>query len=476
MASFSASARASLLLIGGFAAAALALSHQESAGAKYFTLWHTKGQDGLKCVSCHTPRGTEILMSGVSAADMTRRAKPHLGEEKASFIAEAFRACRSQVVVRRPFEPKGGILPGAGPEARDEAFGAQLQRLYPTWFVEKSRTYEEALSDAKRMTSVPLDTIRTGFEFDQLSNDPFRNLTSLTINDWIPDVELADEEATAFNTACMSAKLSAPLRELQLSVQEIQGKPKTSFEHLSNLKRLALLEYERSLLTGAKLEPGELSRTFPEDPIWAVGNWARMMNGFPPETLGIPPAKVAALRMKPGEPLNLSGMALSWFWVAWMRDPSLLMTSRDKPALDGQYMSETIWLAGPYAMHNAFFVTRRPLETYFAQKGSMNLKAEFTAFSNDGALEKFEPKSPAARKRFLAWCHSLVDVYSTILIQDAKTHKTMWQPTQSLQQLEGIAAFLSKRVSRSSAAALNQKVAKLKIALAPHIKKQLKGG
>ena len=370
----------------------------------------------------------------------------------------------------------GGILPGKTSQDRDEAFGAQLEKLYPTWFSPKPRTYKEALRDAKLLTKVPLDTIRTGFDFDELSNDPFRNKTSLTINDWIPDIEVSEEQATRFGEEYSDSKLSTPIRDIQLKLQEIQGKPKTSFEHLSQLKRLALLEYERYLLTGDKPVPGELSQKFPEDPIWAVGNWARVMNGFTPETLGIPPAKITSLRMQPGQKLNLSRMALSWFWVAWMRDPSLLSTSRDKPALDGQYMSETVWLVGPLAMHNAFFCTRRPIETYFEQRGSMNLKAEFTAFSNDSALEINEPKSPQARKRFLAWCTSLVDVYATLLTHDAQTRSQVWQATQSLQQLEGIYTFLKPRIGSKSSKSLQSKLTKLKTALAPHIKKQLSGG
>lgn len=476
MAFFSASARASLLLISGIAAGALAFSQNESAGAQYSQLWHKKGFDGLKCVSCHTPRGTEILMSSVTAADMERRAIPHLHEADAKLISDAFRQCRSTKVVRRPFEPAGGILAGTTPEARDEAFGAQLQKLYPSWFVDKSRTYQEALRDAKALTAVPLTSIRTGFEFDELSNDPFRNKTSLTINDWIPDVELSLDEADQFTQIASKFPLSEPIRGLQSQLAEVQGKPKTSFEQLSHLKRLALLEYERSLLTDQKPLPGELSRQFPEDPIWGVGNWARVMNGFTPEILGIPPAKITSLRMQPGQKLNLSGMALSWFWVAWMRDPSLLSTSRDKPALDGQYMSETVWLVGPLAMHNAFFCTRRPIETYFEQRGSMNLKAEFTAFSNDSALEINEPKSPQARKRFLAWCTSLVDVYATLLTHDAQTRSQVWQATQSLQQLEGIYTFLKPRIGSKSSKSLHSKLTKLKTALAPHIKKQLSGG
>lgn len=219
----------------------------------------------------------------------------------------------------------------------------------------------------------------------------------------------------------------------------------------SELKRRALVVYEKSLEQGRLPNVEGTLKKEPEHPIWAVGSFARNYADYNGEAFGLTSDQAQVIGVGRDEPLGLGIVAMNWFWVGWILDPSLSNMSRDRQAQNGSYLAEMLWKGGPYPMHALYFASRRPLERRVITPNDA-LQPDFTAFVNDGNLAKFQPTNAAVRRRFVQGCRELLRMSCLLLVRDLRWGRRSANPTGARQQLTA----LWKYVAASDTAAENQ--------------------
>jgi hypothetical protein len=166
------------------------------------------------CVGCHGPDFLDLARIGSSPATIIRRATVDgATAAEAQVLADSIADLRTQYAIAaenpqtfRPFQPGGALLPGDTSQARDIAFGHQLQRLAPTLMGPRIATLAQAkqardeLIDLARGSNAAganasrlnLRSLPVGIAFPQWSADAFNatgsDVSQTTLNDWISDV------------------------------------------------------------------------------------------------------------------------------------------------------------------------------------------------------------------------------------------------------------------------------------------------
>ncbi|MBS1724835.1 MAG: hypothetical protein JSS66_17980 [Armatimonadetes bacterium] len=379
---------------------------------------------------------------------MLRRASNHLGEAESAALAKELIAERLSLVARRgtrrPFEPGGRSFSGKSAKERDAQFGQSLAGLIPRLATGAVWTLAEAEAAAKELTSTPLKDVPTGLVFDPVSRDPYRALDGPALSDWIPDVALDQRATVAFETALTAGK---SVEAVETAITEASHSPRTGIESLSRFKRLALVKWVRYLEIGIWPQPESLGPKMPEDPIWAVGNTFRLDEGMTPQLLGMDPvlARTAGVELK--KPLSLAQSALSWMWVGWTMDPSLLKTTLDPVAQTGTYVNKALWDAGPYPWHAAYFTFRRAFEERKLSRNGQCLRPELNAFVNNDVLKHFAPDDPA----FVKFCANGLRMDCLLVDRDRKQRRTIKNADAAKRQLTNLWEFVGPKLATEEA-------------------------
>ncbi len=320
--------------------------------------------------------------------------------------------------------------------------------LIPTLATARIETEVDAERAAREIVGTPLTEIRAGLILDPISRDPVHALDGPSLGDWIPDVGLSPGGTMALERAWRANKRpdgGFDVAAIDREVIQVDGKPKTAISQLSRLKRLALLEYVGALEAGHPLAIQPVSPALPEDPIWAVGSFARLSQGVTPIQLGISDAMAGPMGLAPGQPIDLRPMALSWMWVGWSLDPSLLHISMDRKAQSGQYLAKEFWDAGPYPWHAAYFAARHPIEEQRASGACF--QPEINAFVNESALSRLAPKGDAGYVRF---CANLLRMDCLLMTRDLKKGMVLRNPESARQQMTALWDFVRPQYDRRS--------------------------
>lgn len=423
----------------------------------FLALWQKPGNDQFSCSSCHTPSGREILDSNISLEDVKRRALNHLSTGDATAIAQAVGEERKlhsfPISGLRPFQPEGKALAGSTIAERDTAFGQSLQTVAPHLAGGEVWTVEEAEKAARELLATPLRKVQPGIVFDPLSRDPVRALDGPALGDWIPDVGLSRPGTKAFEEACRKYRRpdgSYDLAAIDAAVTVVEGRPTSPLSELARLKRLALLEYVSLLETGHPPRPVTPGPHLPEDPIWAVGNFARKIQGATAEAWGMNATLAARAGVPMGKPIDMRQTALSWFWVGWTIDPSLQSTSFDRKTRTGQYLAQMFWDAGPYPWHAAYFAARRPLEEREIAASGIAFQPEINAFVNGAVLERNLHLEVEAQQAFVRWCANLLRMDCLLIQKDRREGRKVPYPFSARQQLSDLWHFVGSRLDEPS--------------------------
>lgn len=419
-------------------------------GADSPTLWAKPGKDGLSCSSCHTPSGREVWSSAIRLADVKRRALNHLSEVDASRLEDEVSRLRAQHSAskgpERPFAPDHYSAANLSVKERDERFRDHLFQIAPRLTKGRVWTLADAAKASRELRATRLERVQTQILLDPLSRDPVRASDGPMLGDWIPDVGLSPAGTKAFERACAEHRRldgNFDLPAISQAVTKVEGPPTTAIAQLALLKRMALLHWQTRLETGRNPRLVKLSATMNEDPVWAVGNFARRVKGLKPDQLGLDRATALRMGVEWDKPVDHDQSALSWMWVGWMLDPSLQTTSFDAFARNGQYLAKMFWDAGPYPWHAAYFAARRPAEARQAAHKNEAFQPEINAFVNNGVLDQLAPND----SRFVRLCANLLRMDCLLVEHDLALGRTLKFPSAAKQQLGALWTFVAPKLT-----------------------------
>lgn len=140
------------------------------------------GHDGVGCFECHGADGLTFAYMGYYDGDIMRRAAAHLDEADYISIVDMVHALRDKYsiikrdpFVARPLQPGGEVLAGNSAQARDLAFGQQLQAMGLTLANGYINNTAQAQKAAAELDNVNLHALRIPIPFNHLTEDLYHN-------------------------------------------------------------------------------------------------------------------------------------------------------------------------------------------------------------------------------------------------------------------------------------------------------------
>ncbi len=187
-------------------AAGWSTAQVEEAYQKGLTTWRKEGSvDGQACTHCHSADGVELAIIGYSDDAILRRAQQHLAAEDALAVRDFIHAQRRKLGIAkpcspqwRPFQPGGEVLPGATAQEQDASFLKVLAERKLMVAVDKIVTLSDAQKAFAELQSVDLRQLPMGIPLPRFSEDKFNGPEHRDINDYMPAVPTAPNDAKAY--------------------------------------------------------------------------------------------------------------------------------------------------------------------------------------------------------------------------------------------------------------------------------------
>ena len=390
--------------------------------------------DGTACISCHSPLGTELLSSGFSISDFTRRAARHMSASDAESVAETLGNVASPHAKKSWLFPVHVSSTSTTGIAKDSAFGSRLRTGTSRLSSGVIASHVAALDAAKQLLMLTPSSMQPGIAIDPLSREPRRSDKGLLIGDWIPDVPLSRErtaiyasKATEIAENATSEDSKRQLLALQM-VYAITDRPQTPLATLSFYKRAALLQF------GKPWKGFVPTSTTPENPVWAVGNQLRIMHGRRTDELGISPEECLATGLKSGDYIQMAGSAASWFWVCFATDPTLESMSLDIKARNGQYFLQALADTGKAPWTTAYAASYLVLSRA-GVRPELALQPDFTAFVNNDQIIKNAPHDKHQRLLYQSWLRNVLRMVAYLMLDDIQAGRPVFNAVGASQQL-----------------------------------------
>ena len=428
--------------------------------------------DGTACISCHSPLGAELFTSGFSTSDFARRAARHMNASDAKAVSETLTS------VHTPASPKSWLFPvhaslgKSNGESRDTAFGSRLRTATPVLSGKPIASKDAACTAAEQLLTLTPSGIQPGIVIDPLSREPKLSDKGLLIGDWIPDVPLSRERTSIYGakaTEIVDNAASDDPRRHELALQmvyAITDRPQTPLATLSFYKRAALLQF------GKPWKGFVPTSQMPENPMWAVGNQLRIMNGRRTDELGISPDECLATGLRSGDYLQTAGSAASWFWVCFATDPTLESMSLDIKARNGQYFLQALADTGD-APWTAAYAASYLVVARARVRPNMALQPDFTAFVNNDQILKNAPRDKAQRLLYQSWLRNLMRMVVYLMLDDIEAGMPVFNAVGASQQLSDLLRSVNTLVPASKHPDDSKLVKTLLDRMAPFRERQL---
>lgn len=231
------------------------------------------------CMSCHGPDFFDLARIGSSDDDIIRRSIiDGANEDEAEALVRGVQFLRTQYNLKpenprtfRPFQPGGAVLPGSTSLERDNAFGAELEKVLPTLASSKPiRTIEDAIKARNELLAVDFDKLRIGIQLPLWSADIHHGEHEGTLNDWIADLPRVPKphkraEWIKIQDAYLANPNDTNFWRLYFSVEEMTDAftPVTVFDPTDGWKAplLQLMKYKSVLLGQHALRAEALGRS-----------------------------------------------------------------------------------------------------------------------------------------------------------------------------------------------------------------------
>jgi hypothetical protein len=376
---------------GAFAGAALLLcaavgesktapaQSQEDQLKQGLALWRKSGaiQGGAACATCHSPDGIELAEYAFDDEDIARRAMPHLGYEDGHRIVEYIHTLRAKLKITklrdpnldRPLQPGGSVLPGKTAAERDLAFGRELEEKLPTLFGPAISSVEQAEQAEQELLRLSPVSLKIGIPLSRLSEDVAHGSEHASISQWLPEeppLIAADQQAAWY--AAEDAYLANPNHEtlhelLTLHYKLVNASIQPGLKSLSTLKfRSLLILQDRMRHQTEKAEVAvtdDLIGPQSYNALWSLGDAARLMVDRTPAGMQMSPETVAKKVIDVPLDVQLHQLRVAWFWLGWLSDQGLFLTSPEVKTKFGMWLSQSLSQDGPYPFHDVYANARR---------------------------------------------------------------------------------------------------------------------
>ncbi|HEY8378008.1 MAG TPA: hypothetical protein VIK91_16035, partial [Nannocystis sp.] len=383
--------------------------------------WRFPGIGGA-CAGCHSPDGYDLARVGFADEAIERRALDHVDAQKAAILVDYIHALRQKYKLVtllhpakfRPLQP--GHLPWpettpglevTDPKAQDERDEAFMRHLVDDRKLMIATDVIDSLADAKKaydeLHAIDLTTLRLGLPFDHLSEDGFYGEEHLSVFEWYPSMAsapLPGQEAEFF--ALVDDYLADPGDPLRLwayydAIADMtdcvdplaaQGDPQfyrracdwmrlkwRSLQTFTHMLRNETLDYPDVLVDQQGPVQQHTALFADRIAIWHAGDFLRIQPLMrPPETACfqspahpctlLPPHVDETVHANPTyEQARIKQSQVfqqSWFVMAWVRDPALLVSGDDFATIIGDYIEAV--LLPHYDIHHAFLVHKMAVE------------------------------------------------------------------------------------------------------------------
>ncbi len=356
--------------------------------AEGLTAWRRPGNHG-SCVGCHTPDAIDLALIGYSDATVKRRALDHVDETDADRIVALVKAQRRlNGIVRpldplkfRPLQPALEVLPGATPQARDEAFGRLLKdEVKLIWAARRIETRADALAAQAQLRDLDLRKLPVGIPFDRWSEDHTLGDSHRSVAEWLPGMGLQPKAGRAAEWyALHDAYIVEPsdakfwayfsrIDELLESVEpagyalgfEWSVQKYKSVQIAQHMLRHRSLAFPNPLVGRTGTAVANRETILDRNPIFRTGDHLRRFPLFADEAK---PATTFPAFLAPTLPATEAARReqteqffRSWFWMGWTFDPALLRSDRIFQTVEGDYLYAS--LLADYKLHHAFVVAK----------------------------------------------------------------------------------------------------------------------
>lgn len=401
--------------------------------------WFAKDTKGQSCASCHSADGIEVRL--FSDSDIVRRtARHHTGATAEAIRKMVSSGTKSQVKNGRefrPMQPGGYVLSGSSAAARDAAFLNLVAQRYPG-LLKPVDSYQQALEFQRQILAIDLTTLPVGIEFNRISEDSARGNDHASIANWFADIPTFDsDQIQSAADGYLMNPTEANLKALDTKVVDL-AKPKDQFAQLSLAKYrcLNVLQHEiRTAQTTSFLPEG--------NPFWQIAEVGRLFAESDWHTLGVPDEIAKAKQMDQTFGIQMRQLRLPWFWLGWIRDPSLTHSGLMRETLRADYFCQFLEQDGPYMSHELFMLTRKLAE----QNRSPLLpnapwEIQYSFFLANRPLIEREPKENAVQSRFrrLAKNSFMMSLY--LLDHDIEARGKTIRPIPQTSQVKFLSQYL----------------------------------
>jgi len=420
-----------------------------------------------ECMSCHGPDFFDLARIGSPDSDISRRgiidgASPAEVEQLIAgikLVRQAYSLKAENSRTFRPLQPGGEVLPGATTIERDLAFANELARFAPTLTSEQPiRTLADARRARDEVLAVDFDRMKIGIPFPIWSTDRFHGAAEGNLNDWVADVALAPRpERRAEWLALQDAYLADPSDinfwriyfALQTMTQPFALRPGNLAAHDVKIARVADLKLRNAMVGQhilrtealgrrdrfmrgavpfaylASAEPfrtefnnqnatgssGERLPRFLPNPIWELGDYARIGFDADPSTagqvgnissrdslrdrlaiMGYP--QFVADSVDPGLTAGQAetDIRIAWFVMGLRFDPGLQRVHQSNATLLGEYMHANLHDLD-YFNHRVFIEALRLVNRSYRPEASPGAPPPYRLFF--GYFAKYNRQMPS---------------------------------------------------------------------------------
>ncbi|WP_073973391.1 hypothetical protein [Erythrobacter donghaensis] len=420
-----------------------------------------------ECMSCHGPDFFDLARTGSPDSDISRRgqidgASPAEVEQLIAgikLVRQAYSLKPENPRTFRPLQPGGAVLPGASTIERDLAFAGELARFAPTLTsAQPVRTLADARRARDELLAIDFDRMKIGIPFPIWSTDKFHGAAEGNLNDWVADVALTPRpERRAEWLALQDAYLADPSDlnfwkiyfAMPTMTQPFALRPGNLPAHDAKIARVADLKLRNAMigqhilrtealgrrdqfLRGAvpfsylaTAEPfrtqfdkesatggsGERLPRFLPNPIWELGDYARVGFDADPSTagqvgnissrdalrdrlanMGYPQFVVDSV--DPGLTAGQSetDIRIAWFVMGLRFDPGLQRTHQSNATLLGEYMHANLHDLD-YFNHRVFIEAFRLVNRSYRPEASAGTPPPYRLFF--GYFAKYNRQMPS---------------------------------------------------------------------------------
>ena len=381
--------------------------------------WFIRDAKGQNCASCHSPTGFEIHV--IAPGAVLRRAKRHLTQPQAEALAAGFKTFVPIEGVFPPFQDQG--------DQADDDNQFLRQVTSESWVLtDKINSVNEALEYRKKIVAIDPFQLRVAFPLSPLSADKFNSDKSATIADWIPDVPATDGVPVELETE----------QDILEHDRAIAARPVNSpIEMLAQNKYRSLLAYLHYIRFGRF---GKI--WLPEgNPMWKVGDFGRIYADADFQSLGMSPQLIAENTGGPSPAEQMKQLRLSWFWLGWMFDPSLMHSGPAKDTIRADYFVLSLLQDAQLPSHALYMLTRKLAEQ---TPGKFAFEFQYSFLLTSEFIGNWEPKDPKSKALFRAFAAQSFRLNLYLLLHDIKTTGRTIRKVPQIDQITRAGAYLKK--------------------------------